>query len=109
MMYGLQLRSEVSVKSKCQGTIIALDALTGTKRWRLFFNNKNFTFIGASSLKDDSFVNVCSQNECMQINPKTGEFQNTLRESDLTLVSSIKTPAGHSGFAAVDSNLMVFF
>ena len=87
---------------------MALDALTGTKLWRIFFKNKNFFFIGVSDYENQSFVHVCSRKECLQINPKNGKFQNTFKGSDLS-VSSIKTESAGYGLAAVDANLMVSF
>jgi transposase-like protein len=85
---------------------VALDALTGTKLWRLFFKSKKFSYIGVSNVEEQSFVQVCSRKECLQINPKSGEFQHSLKGSDL-IVSSIKTAPDQNGLVAVDANLMV--
>lgn len=88
------------------GTIVCLDALSGSKVWRLFFKEASFKFVMVSTMDDTEFLNVCSHKKCIQIDPENGKYKYILRDSNLKFISPI-VALKERGFAMVDSQLEV--
>lgn len=90
---------------------MALDALTGSKMWRIFLKNKSFSYIGVSDSDGKESLNVCSLQECIEIDAENGQYEYILREADLKFVSSVAPKNGDldeiRGLVVVDSKLKV--
>ena len=85
---------------------MALDALTGVKLWRLYFEKKQFQFMDVSISSGKSYLNICSLKECIKVDADSGSFEYILENAHLKFVSTLPV-ANDRYLAFVDSNFTV--